>query len=214
MKEKVLFYARKFVIFIIAVMSLLTLCFTFIGVEVNSPYGSVSKIALTGFDFITKPIQNLQPHLSYNITIYDPIFVFILISAIFLILFSVINVFIKNNQLDLIIIVTSLCLGVAYLSVAIHKIDIVCSSFSNRDVFITTTATYIPLILQTLLVGVYYAVSIFVKKGLSFTMNVKEKKIVSNNSYVDDIKRLKDLLDMGAINQEEFDAKKKEILGL
>lgn len=34
------------------------------------------------------------------------------------------------------------------------------------------------------------------------------------SSKMDDIKKLKDLLDMGAITQEEFDAKKKELLGL
>ena len=33
-------------------------------------------------------------------------------------------------------------------------------------------------------------------------------------SEADDIKKFKELLDMGAINQEEFDAKKKQLLGL
>lgn len=43
----------------------------------------------------------------------------------------------------------------------------------------------------------------------------------SNNEYemsydekIDAVKKLKDLLDMGAITQEEFDAKKKDLLGL
>ncbi len=36
----------------------------------------------------------------------------------------------------------------------------------------------------------------------------------SISSNMDAIKKLKDLLDMGAITQEEFDAKKKELLGL
>lgn len=37
---------------------------------------------------------------------------------------------------------------------------------------------------------------------------------VSNSSSADEIKKYKDLLDSGAITQEEFDAKKKQLLGL
>ena len=36
----------------------------------------------------------------------------------------------------------------------------------------------------------------------------------SNNSNADELKKFKDLLDSGIITQEEFDAKKKELLGL
>lgn len=37
---------------------------------------------------------------------------------------------------------------------------------------------------------------------------------VSNNETIDDLAKYKKLLDDGAINQDEFDKKKKEILGL
>lgn len=40
----------------------------------------------------------------------------------------------------------------------------------------------------------------------------KEKDIVRDSA--DEIKKFKELLDMGAITQEEFDAKKKQLLGL
>ena len=36
----------------------------------------------------------------------------------------------------------------------------------------------------------------------------------NNNSVADELKKFKELLDMGAITQEEFDAKKKQLLGL
>lgn len=42
--------------------------------------------------------------------------------------------------------------------------------------------------------------------------NIEKPQPVSNN--LDDIKKLKELLDCGLITQEEFDAKKKQILGL
>ena len=46
-----------------------------------------------------------------------------------------------------------------------------------------------------------------IKKGAT-------QKQESQISLADEIKKFKDLLDMGAITQEEFDAKKKQLLGL
>lgn len=47
-------------------------------------------------------------------------------------------------------------------------------------------------------------------KKVSETENIKEKIV----SSADELKKYKELLDMGAISQEEFDTKKKQILGL
>lgn len=41
-----------------------------------------------------------------------------------------------------------------------------------------------------------------------------KKEIVEKTSNIEEIKKYKELLDMGAITQEEFDAKKKQLLGL
>ena len=44
--------------------------------------------------------------------------------------------------------------------------------------------------------------------------NISSQSTSSNSGNIaDEIKKYKDLLDMGAINQEEFDKKKKELLG-
>lgn len=40
------------------------------------------------------------------------------------------------------------------------------------------------------------------------------QQIIKKDSNLDEIKKLKELLDMGAISQEEFDKKKKELLNL
>lgn len=40
------------------------------------------------------------------------------------------------------------------------------------------------------------------------------KESTSGTSSADEIKKFKELLDMGAITQEEFNDKKKELLGL
>ncbi len=42
----------------------------------------------------------------------------------------------------------------------------------------------------------------------------KEEKPTNNSDYTEELKKIKELLDAGVITQEEFDAKKKQILGL
>ena len=42
----------------------------------------------------------------------------------------------------------------------------------------------------------------------------KETNLTSKNTSIEEIKQFKDLLDTGIITQEEFDKKKKELLGL
>lgn len=66
----------------------------------------------------------------------------------------------------------------------------------------------------------------FQKKNSELANNIKEfleKKIAEKNnpaptiqqtSSADELKKFKDLLDSGVITQEEFDAKKKQLLGL
>ena len=69
--------------------------------------------------------------------------------------------------------------------------------------------------------------SIFILIGLSFAVNLVKRSnlIVSTkpskavveqkaNSNADELKKYKELLDMGAITQEEFETKKKQLLGL
>ena len=48
----------------------------------------------------------------------------------------------------------------------------------------------------------------------NFSTVVERNKTVNLTSNADELKKYKDLLDSGVISQEEFDAKKKQILGL
>jgi hypothetical protein len=45
-------------------------------------------------------------------------------------------------------------------------------------------------------------------------MQNQNNTVVPASSPIDDIKKYKELLDIGIITQEEFDAKKKQLLGL
>lgn len=60
-----------------------------------------------------------------------------------------------------------------------------------------------------LIIGIL--IGIFSKRLLS---TIKESKNTQADSNADEINKLKNLLDNGAITQEEFEAKKKQLLGL
>ena len=56
-------------------------------------------------------------------------------------------------------------------------------------------------------------VSKYVKNRVDYYKNAKNAPVVADTP-ADEIKKYKELLDMGVITQEEFDAKKKQLLGL
>ena len=53
-----------------------------------------------------------------------------------------------------------------------------------------------------------------IRKRINDAKNAQNAPVVAALSPADELKKFKDLLDMGAITQEEFDAKKKQLLGL
>ena len=54
----------------------------------------------------------------------------------------------------------------------------------------------------------------YVPQAIIPQASVPQEAPVQPKSVADEIKKFKELLDMDAISQEEFDAKKKQLLGL
>lgn len=69
-----------------------------------------------------------------------------------------------------------------------------------------------------LIQGLMFALVIvaFIKRSRAIVGETPEKVIITNtqSSSADELKKYKELLDSGVISQEEFDAKKKQLLGL
>ena len=69
-----------------------------------------------------------------------------------------------------------------------------------------------------LLQGLMFAMIVvaFIKRSRAIVGDPPETVIIANSqsTSVDELKRYKDLLDSGAITQEEYDNKKKQLLGL
>ena len=70
-----------------------------------------------------------------------------------------------------------------------------------------------PIVPVAVVMGIVIIIS-FIKRSKSFNPETKVTVEVSNKSEADELKKFKELLDSGVITQEEFDAKKKELLGL
>ena len=54
----------------------------------------------------------------------------------------------------------------------------------------------------------------YIKERIAFYKNQKNAPVVAAISPAEELKKFKELLDCGIITQEEFNAKKKELLGL
>jgi hypothetical protein len=70
-----------------------------------------------------------------------------------------------------------------------------------------------------LIIGIIEIISYFVKKrkniSTTTTSNIIGGAVTTpSKSNIDDLKKYKELLDTGIITQEEFDAKKKQLLEL
>lgn len=78
----------------------------------------------------------------------------------------------------------------------------------------------VPELIVVVLIVAVIAATVFAVKGPSKQGDVTSGGFVQSEQgvcpgvSVSDLKGYKDLLDIGAITQEEYDAKKKEILGL
>ena len=83
-----------------------------------------------------------------------------------------------------------------------------------------STTSYEPEFQGGLFIGLHFAAIVvaFAKRSSLIAESKEAQQTVVNNiqetTNADELKKYKDLLDSGAITQEEFDAKKKELLGL
>ena len=68
----------------------------------------------------------------------------------------------------------------------------------------------------TLVLGLGFAVDVlgFLKRSTLITGLQKEKLVIKQVSDADELAKYKELLDKGVITQDEFEAKKKQLLGL
>ena len=99
------------------------------------------------------------------------------------------------------------------LFVSMAFLDNGSSSYMFTDVPVWSTFGY--LLLFVLIVIIFVS---FMKRSGSGTSKEEPINVINNiqqtATNADELKKYKDLLDSGAITQEEFDAKKKELLGL
>ena len=81
----------------------------------------------------------------------------------------------------------------------------------NRIPFCSGTFSYVPA--NEYVKGIYADI-IKVFDEYKANDSAADAQTVQQVSAADELKKFKELLDMGVINQEEFDAKKKQLLGL
>ena len=166
--------------------------------EIVSDYINEPVLARGEFHFFDFMSNSLQVPLLLIPTVF----------LVILLLLTVFSVFRKSDHRDsLLHIVLPILFMIAFSFFILFGIDI-----KGGPVF-TAYSGSTPFVPVAILMGVVLILS-FMKRSKSF--NPKEKVIVEqvNKSDAEELKRYKELLDIGAITQDEFDAKKKQLLNL
>ncbi|MBQ3492525.1 MAG: SHOCT domain-containing protein [Clostridia bacterium] len=238
MKEKIFYWVKRSILFIIALMSLLSLCFVILkykeeGVLYFKDTGfSVLNFKSSAFVFLNQLGSN---------NVYDGIHIFLgifsilqlvySISAILVVLYTLIKK--SNNKLQLYIIIGALFFALANMIVGIILRVVWLNEFPNaqRDalsLYLKTTS-FVPLIIQGCLLITYLVINYLEKQdkvlknsniedayahNQQMVIKVFDKQPEKEASVSEEILKLKELLDAGVITQEEFDFKKKQLLGI
>ena len=107
---------------------------------------------------------------------------------------------------------------VSFLSalVVVWVIAMLGHMYNRASTFYTITANGLPLKILFILLGAAIVCNML-KRSRLITPKAKKEIVIQHNeptSHADELKKYKELLDSGVISQEEFDAKKKQLLGL
>lgn len=139
-------------------------------------------------------------------------------------IYNIINIiiYVSNSEYATITVFNILfCIGMLGMAVALFV--------KNHEIVIV--AAGVKALLRAYYIVTYFNVSNFhcienreeVMKAISYLLANPQQNAqptqngsapVANGSEAEQLKRLKDLLDAGVLTQEEFDAKKKQVLGL
>ena len=213
MKEKVLYYSKKAIFAVIAIMTLLTLCFTLLKLDARIYGYSFKENGFNLLDFDSK-------FTDWAGTVYGILSIIELVVAVSVIVLSVINFFTDKFKLGNIIIACAISVAVAYMVEGI-VFKAVYNKYQGDGLLddYLSTAAFVPMILQTVFVASYIVVNAILKINKSNVGVAKTEVVASlepekknNLSVLEELKKWKELLDMGVITQDEFDIKKKELL--
>lgn len=242
--EKIKNYVLKGIVAVLAILSLLTLCFSLLRVD----YGSVLH-SENGFDFLAFKSYFIDGSYDWAVKVIGAFSILFLVCAIFAIVLTVINFLTmkKTNLYNITIIVIAMFNTAFYLieGLVFKSVFIETWGIGAESMFIKTSC-YIPFIICAILVFAYIIVAVAFNRVAQQNKPIKEQSneiqiqereeqpiqaqtqknenIASSNQtkadYGDEeskialVTKYKELLDNGVLSQEEFDTKKKQILGL
>ena len=210
-------YIKKGIILATALMALLTLCFTLLKFD----FGYGEPIVESGFTMLSFESKFIDKS-HWGGAILGVFSILELITAIACIGLALWN-FSKTNKFTFINVAV---IGGTLFNVVFYMIEglifksMVLDSYSTAMEEYFTTACFVPLILVAVLVCGYIAVEKFIPVSSDVVVETKSEgkasKVNLDNELTtaESLKKYKELLDAGVITQEEFETKKKQILGL
>ena len=201
-------FIKKIIVLIMAFFSLLTLQFTlceFIYVE-------------NGFTFMTFQSFLIGEPFSWAIYLIGAFSILFFLISLTSITLSILNFFIqKRFNFNLIIIIASIFIAVLYMIIGIALISVCMSTYGDTYyAYHFKISAYIPLIIQAALLVVYIICCKIKLMPIVSTKNKASDTTILSRAVAEEqqINKYKEMLDKGIITEEEFNEKRKKILGL
>ena len=191
-----------------AIFSLLTLTFTL----------CESGYVENGFTFFAFKSEIITRYYSWAIYLIGVLSILFLLISLALITFSIFNFFLKKRfNFNLIIAIVSIVIAALYMIIGIVFVSVSKATWGSKYYF--TTSAYIPLIIQAVLLAAHIVCG-KIKISAVSTKDKSQNSVLSTpvlNKAISEeqqIIKYKEMLDNGIITEEEFNGKKRKILGL
>lgn len=187
------------------VFAFLALVFKVYDVKIEF-FGSVIQAEGNGFQLLEGYPEALEK-IGDWLGVYSIIVIAIIAIEIILYIILFIKKATKLALIEKILVILNVVLALVYM---INGFNAKSTIESQDSMYVTETFAFIPFIIVTAFAVAYFVVTFFVK-NVAFAAKAEKPNTVA---AADELVKYKQLLDAGIISQEEFDAKKKELLGL
>lgn len=189
-----------------ALFAFLALAFKIYDVKIEF-LGTKTQASGNGFQIISKYPEVLE-EIGNWLGVYSIVLIIAIIVEV--IIYGV--MFAKKAQkltlTEKIFVILNVVLSLIYM---INGLNAKSTIEEQSTMYVVSTLAFVPFIIVAIFAIAYFMVSFVVKENFALSAKAAKSNTVS---AADELVKYKQLLDSGAITQDDYEAKKKELLGL
>ena len=196
---------------IIALFNLLTLLFTIVKMQVSA-FGTQAETSVNGFSVIAE-----YPAAIENIGGWLSVYSILHLIASLIILAILCSGFFKMEWIDFATSIKTTNIICCVMSL-VYMINGISASAEAKSIgqgfYKITSGAFVPFILIAILIIAFFAVKYLMEDNFAFNLPRTVETKANVEDVASELEKYKALLDKNIITEEEFEAKRKQLLGL